>query len=415
MDHAGALLLWRTWGGRMAEPVQLRPEQEMFFAHLKMPDASQLPRQRRQFMGPALVLGGAILNFADHVAGMIALLGHVALDALRLLREPSRVPWREISANLYRTGAQALGITAIVGFLVGIVLSYLSAQQLRTFGADIYIVNLLGISIIRELGPVLAAILVAGRSGSAMTAQIGVMRVTEELDALAVMGIPHTVRLVLPKMIALAIAMPLLILWTNAIALMGGMASAQIQLGIDYRHFISALPEVGADREPVARARQGCRIRHVDCPDRVPFRPPNQAEHRKPRHRHHELGRDRDHHGHSRGCRLRDHVLPRRDLRLSEPIIEVRNLWTRFGRQVVHRDVSLVVYRGEVLSLVGGSGSGKTVLMRQMLGLETPARGHSVRVRPRAARRRPRRAAQVAQPLGRPLPGGRALLRAQCL
>jgi phospholipid/cholesterol/gamma-HCH transport system permease protein len=243
MDHAGALLLWRTWGGRMAEPVQLRPEQEMFFAHLKMPDASRLPRQRRQFMGPALVLGGAIVNFADHIAGMIALLGHVALDALRLLREPSRVPWREISANLYRTGAQALGITAIVGFLVGIVLSYLSAQQLRTFGADIYIVNLLGISIIRELGPVLAAILVAGRSGSAMTAQIGVMRVTEELDALAVMGIPHTVRLVLPKMIALGIAMPLLILWTNALALMGGMASAQIQLGIDYRHFISALPE----------------------------------------------------------------------------------------------------------------------------------------------------------------------------
>ena len=190
LDHAGALLLWRTWGRRMADPVRLRPEHEMFFAHLAMPDASQLPRQRRQFMGPALVLGGAILNFADHIAGMIALLGHVALDALRLLREPSRVPWREISANLYRTGAQALGITAIVGFLVGIVLSYLSAQQLRTFGADIYIVNLLGISIIRELGPVLAAILVAGRSGSAMTAQIGVMRVTEELDALAVMGIP---------------------------------------------------------------------------------------------------------------------------------------------------------------------------------------------------------------------------------
>jgi phospholipid/cholesterol/gamma-HCH transport system permease protein len=194
-------------------------------------------------MGPAIFLGGAILNFADHVAGMIALLGRVALDALGVLREPSRAPWREISANIYRTGAQALGITAVVGFLVGIVLSYLSAQQLRTFGADIYIVNLLGISIIRELGPVLAAILVAGRSGSAMTAQIGVMRVTEELDALAVMGIPHTVRLVLPKMIALAIAMPLLILWTNAVALVGGMASAQIQLGLDYRHFISALPE----------------------------------------------------------------------------------------------------------------------------------------------------------------------------
>ncbi|MGZ9014196.1 MAG: MlaE family ABC transporter permease, partial [Burkholderiales bacterium] len=115
--------------------------------------------------------------------------------------------------------------------------------QLRSFGADIYIVNLLGIAVIRELGPVLAAILVAGRSGSAMTAQIGVMRVTEELDALAVMGIAHTIRLVLPKMIALAVAMPLLILWTNAVALSGGMVSAQVQLGIDYRHFITSLPD----------------------------------------------------------------------------------------------------------------------------------------------------------------------------
>jgi phospholipid/cholesterol/gamma-HCH transport system permease protein len=243
LDHAGALLLWRTWGRRMADPLRLRPEHEMFFAHLAAPDSSQLPRQRRQFMGPVMVLGGTVLSFADHLAGMIALLGHVAADALRILREPSRIPWREISANLYRTGTQALGITALVGFLVGIVLSYLSAQQLRSFGADIYIVNLLGIAIIRELGPVLAAILVAGRSGSAMTAQIGVMRVTEELDALAVMGIPHTVRLVLPKMIALGIAMPLLILWTNAVALIGGMVSAQVQLGIDYRHFIASLPD----------------------------------------------------------------------------------------------------------------------------------------------------------------------------
>jgi phospholipid/cholesterol/gamma-HCH transport system permease protein len=243
MDHAGALLLWRAWGRRMAEPVRLRPEHELLFAHLRLPGDAQLPRRRRYLIGPVMVLGHAMLSTADHLTGMVVLLGRVMLDAVMVFREPSRIPWREISANLYRTGAQALGITAVVGFLVGIVLSYLSAQQLRSFGADIYIVNLLGIAIVRELGPVLAAILVAGRSGSAMTAQIGVMRVTEELDALAVMGIPHTVRLVLPKMLALAIAMPLLILWTNAIALVGGMVSAQVQLGIDYRHFISNLPD----------------------------------------------------------------------------------------------------------------------------------------------------------------------------
>ncbi|HYC43867.1 MAG TPA: ABC transporter permease [Burkholderiales bacterium] len=241
LDHAGALLLWRAWGRRMAERVNLKPEQAPLFAHLQIPDAD-LPRRRRPWGGPLVVLGSGMLGFAEHIASIVVLLGRVSLDTLHLARVPGRIPWKEISANLYRTGAQALGITALVGFLVGIVLSYLSAQQLRSFGADIYIVNLLGIAIIRELGPVLAAILIAGRSGSAMTAQIGVMRVTEELDALAVMGIPHTTRLVLPKILALAIAMPLLILWTNAVALAGGMVSAQLQLGIDYRHFISSLP-----------------------------------------------------------------------------------------------------------------------------------------------------------------------------
>ena len=247
MDHAGALLFWRAWGRRMAEPVKIRPEHAPLFEHLKV-DPSQLPRRRRRFSGPLVVLGTYVLSFVDHVLEAITLLGHVSFEVLHLVRHPADIPWKEISANLYRTGTQALGITALVGFLVGVVLSYLSSQQLRSFGADIYIVNLLGIAVIRELGPVLAAILVAGRSGSAMTAQIGVMRVTEELDALAVMGIPHTLRLVLPKMIALAIAMPLLVLWTDAIALVGGMVSAQVQLGIGYRHFIASLP----DAVPVA-------------------------------------------------------------------------------------------------------------------------------------------------------------------
>lgn len=243
MDHAGALLLWRAWGRRMAEAVEMRPEQAPLFEHLQLPSSSKLPRRRRAWSGPVIALGRIMLGLVDHVLGALVLLGQVSLEALHLVRHPARIPWREISANLYRTGAQALGITALVGFLVGVVLSYLSAQQLRSFGADVFIVNLLGIAVIRELGPVLAAILVAGRSGSAMTAQIGVMRVTEELDALAVMGIPHTRRLVLPKIVALAIAMPLLILWTNAVALAGGMLSAQIQLGMDYRHFISSLPD----------------------------------------------------------------------------------------------------------------------------------------------------------------------------
>jgi phospholipid/cholesterol/gamma-HCH transport system permease protein len=124
-----------------------------------------------------------------------------------------------------------------------VVLSYLSAQQLRAYGGDVFLVDLLGMSIIRELGPLLAAILVAGRSGSSITAQLGVMRVTEELDAMLVMGISHGFRLIMPKVVALMVAMPLLVVWTDAMALLGGMAAAKVELNLSSRYFIQKLPD----------------------------------------------------------------------------------------------------------------------------------------------------------------------------
>ena len=242
LDHAGAMLLWRAWGGRRAAHLTLRPEHEALFTGLSV-DRQRPPGPARDWREPFVVLGEQVIGFRDHLLQFVRLVGQIAIDASRLVRHPAQVPAREISAGIYRTGAQALAITALVGFLVGIVLSYLSAQQLKTFGADIFIINLLGVSIIRELGPVLAAVLIAGRSGSSMTAQLGVMRVTEELDAMTVMGIPHTVRLILPKVLALAISMPLVVAWTCAVALIGGMIAAQWELGIPYSLFAQRLPE----------------------------------------------------------------------------------------------------------------------------------------------------------------------------
>ena len=243
MDHAGAMLLWRAWGKRRASNLILKPEHELVFKHLDLPVQPAPPRVPRDPLWLVVLTGRKILSVLDHFATIIMVLGQVMLDAAYLFRRPADIPWREISANIYRTGTQALGITALVGFLVGVVLSYLSAQQLKLFGADAFIINILGISVVRELGPVLAAILIAGRSGSAITAQLGVMRVTQELDAMAVMGIPHTLRLIMPKMLALAVSMPLIVLWTNAIALIGGMVSANAELGIGYVYFLSSLPE----------------------------------------------------------------------------------------------------------------------------------------------------------------------------
>lgn len=244
LDDAAALLLLHAWDWRRPDVLSARPEQAALLSALERAPAPQTRSRPRDVSDAVVILGHGFISFLAQFMDVVVLAGRLLLDALRLLAHPSLIPWREISANVYRTGAQALPITALVGFLVGVVLSYLSALELKLYGADFYIVNVVGIGVIRELGPLLAAILIAGRSGSSMTAQLGVMRVTQELDALSVMGISHTQRLVLPKVIALALTMPLLILWTDAIALIGGGLAAERQLNITLEQFLRGVPTV---------------------------------------------------------------------------------------------------------------------------------------------------------------------------
>jgi phospholipid/cholesterol/gamma-HCH transport system permease protein len=241
LDSAAAVLLWRAWGN--AWPARLtiddlhRPALERAAAlPVHMPAMAE-----RRFSLPEFV-GAQLFKAMGNLRGMVTLFGQLLLDLLHLCRHPAEFPRREFSANLYKAGAQALSVTALVGFLIGVTISYLSALQLKNFGADLFIVNILGISIIRELGPVLVAVLVAGRSGSAMTAQIGVMRVTEEIDALSTMGVSRSIRVVLPKMLGLTVAMPLIVLWTSAVALFGGMLAAMMQLDLSLIYFFENLP-----------------------------------------------------------------------------------------------------------------------------------------------------------------------------
>lgn len=244
MDTAGALTLWQGWGQKRPDRLLWRPEQAALFEQFQAPP--QAVRRRLQLQPGLLAAGAALLRFVDHALDVVTLAGRLLLDFGGALRHPSRMPWREISANVYRTGAQALGITALVGFLVGLTLTYLIARQLQVYGADIFVVNIVGLAVLRELGPLLAAVIVAGRSGSSMTAQLGVMRVTQELDALAVMGISHTQRLVLPKVLALAVSMPLVVLWSSAMMVLGGIVAARLQLGLDPKQFLQILPGVVA-------------------------------------------------------------------------------------------------------------------------------------------------------------------------
>jgi phospholipid/cholesterol/gamma-HCH transport system permease protein len=243
LDHIGAQMFWNAWGKKRPEQLTLDPKQEDLFKRIEAAGKKEPPKAKASHINVVMRLGFALLVFFEHMQGFIKLIGQVIQDSWRFIKRPQAGPWREISANIYHAGFQALGITALVGFLIGVVLSYLSAQQLRMFGGDMYLVNILGMSVIRELGPLLAAILVAGRSGSSITAQLGVMRVTEELDAMLVMGISHGFRLILPKVLALAISMPLLVVWTDSMALIGGMVSAKIELGLSARYFLQKLPD----------------------------------------------------------------------------------------------------------------------------------------------------------------------------
>lgn len=269
LDHTGAQLLWNSWGRRWPARLETLPAQRAVLERVARYTVALPPPEHH---GPMYLwerLGRQVLLVFSHLQGMVRLIGQLVLDLLRLLRAPRLGPWRDFSGHLYHIGATGLPITALVGFLIGVVLAYLVAQQLQLFGADPYIVNLLGISVIRELGPVLAAILIAGRSGSTITAQIGVMRVTEEIDAMRVLGIARGYRLVLPRVMAMAVAMPLISVWTTLAALLGGMIASDLTMGVSPAYFLLALPDaVQASNLTLATAKSvvfGVFIALVGC------------------------------------------------------------------------------------------------------------------------------------------------------
>ena len=243
LDYLGAQVLWNHWGRQWPARIEIEDNQRAVLETVAKFAMDPPKPGKTGWSEPLLSLGGRALRLLDHLKALTRLVGQLLLDIVRLVRHPQEGPWRDFSGHLYHIGATALPITALVGFLIGVVLAYLISQQLRQFGADAFIVNILGISLIRELGPVLAAILIAGRSGSAITAQIGVMRVTEELDAMRVMGIAKGFRLVMPRALALSIVMPLISVWTTLAALLGGMLAAHVAMGITPSFFINALPQ----------------------------------------------------------------------------------------------------------------------------------------------------------------------------
>ena len=180
---------------------------------------------------------GASSALAQAVA-LLSFVGECAVALAGCVAHPARFRWRPILYNIRSAGFDALPIVGLVSFLIGIVVAYQGADQLRQYGANIFVADLVGLSMLREFAPLFTAIIIAGRSGSAYAAQIGTMSVTEEIDAMRTIGIAPLDMLVLPKILALVIALPLLTVFADILGVFGGMLMARAQLGVSFDEFL---------------------------------------------------------------------------------------------------------------------------------------------------------------------------------
>ncbi len=186
-------------------------------------------------------LGAAVIAFLGDARDVLGFFGLVVVTALRTASHPRGFRFTAFVSHVQRTGVSALPIVGLLSFLIGIVFAYQGAQQLRQFGAEIYTVNLLGVSFFRELGVLLAAIIVAGRSGSAFTAEIGTMQVNEEVDAMKTIGLDPVEILVLPRLFALMLTLPMLGFYGALMGLAGGALMCDLSLNIPLPIFLQQL------------------------------------------------------------------------------------------------------------------------------------------------------------------------------
>lgn len=186
-------------------------------------------------------VGTNFINLVKDFYLFISFLGELILKLLKLLILPHKMRWVDFPLHFVRNGVMALPISVLIVFLIGLISGYQGAVQLKQFGADTYIADLVGISLTRELSPLMVAILVAGRSGSAFAAQLGTMKVTEEIDALKSMGFDQFEFLVLPRVLAVVLAMPFLVIICNLVGVAGGLIAALTTLDVTMTGYINRL------------------------------------------------------------------------------------------------------------------------------------------------------------------------------
>jgi phospholipid/cholesterol/gamma-HCH transport system permease protein len=261
LDTAGACLIQRTRRdlesrGLTVTLRDLRPPHAVLLDMVRVDAGVPL----RPSVPSALErLGRRVWDRWLQVFRFLAFIGETGTVQAALLLRPRRMRWKALAHGVVEVGFNALPIVGLLSFLVGVVIAYQSAVQLRQYGANIYLADLVGLSMLRELAGLLTAIIVAGRSGSAFTAQIGTMQATEEVDALRTLGIAPVEVLVVPKVWALILALPLLTVFADALGVAGGMLMGSVVLGVSAPSFLDRFREavsltdflVGVGKAPV--------------------------------------------------------------------------------------------------------------------------------------------------------------------
>ena len=250
LDTAGAWLVLRTEHdlvarGNTVAIDNLRPNfapllDQVRSGGLMAPTPHPIPAHHTP-IGFVARIGEITIELGRRAYDITGFFGLLCVTGLRLLRNPSRLRLTATAAQMEQVGVNALVIVGMLSFLIGIVIAYQGADQLRRFGAEIYTVNLLGVGILRELGVLMTSIIIAGRSGSAFTAQIGTMRVNEEIDALQTLGLDPVEVLVVPRVLGLLLTLPLLTLYADLMGLIGGCLMSWGALGITIPQFLRQL------------------------------------------------------------------------------------------------------------------------------------------------------------------------------
>lgn len=248
MDSAGAWLI-RSIIYRLEQKkikVHLQSFADDYMSLLDLVSREEILKPLPAAFHPSFlyVIGETSINKLTQFVDFLAFAGEFFVRTFNSFVFPRHIHWRAFLNTIHETGYQALPIVALLSFLIGIVLSYQIGQQLKFYGANLYIDSLLGVAVLQEFAPLITAIIVAGRTGSAYTAQIGSMKINEEIDALHTMGISPFDQLVLPKVFGLIVALPLLIVWADIFGILGGMVMAKIQLGLSYYGFLQLFPKV---------------------------------------------------------------------------------------------------------------------------------------------------------------------------